>query len=104
MKPGIKKRWVAALRSGDYRQARGALKRGKYAHCCLGVLCDIAPKSVGEWRGHTFVSGGVKDAAMLPPGVQAWAGLDADATHGLASKNDLGVSFEQIADYIEANL
>lgn len=32
---------IAALRSGDYQQARGALcKDGGY--CCLGVFCEVA--------------------------------------------------------------
>lgn len=37
---GLKKRWVAALRSGKYKQGKGTLLAGgKY--CCLGVLCEI---------------------------------------------------------------
>jgi len=32
--------WIAALRSGKYKQGRNALcKDGKY--CCLGVACEI---------------------------------------------------------------
>lgn len=41
----LKKKWVKALRSGEYEQGRGHLCRdGKY--CCLGVLCVVA----GETR------------------------------------------------------
>lgn len=38
--------WIAALESGDYRKARGTLRRwtagGGWRYCCLGVLCHIA--------------------------------------------------------------
>ena len=41
MVPEIKKRLIVALRSGDYKQTRGALcEDGGY--CCLGVLCELA--------------------------------------------------------------
>lgn len=49
--------WLAALRSGKYKQAKYALNRSE-AHpehsshqagmCCLGVLCDVS--GVGEWQ------------------------------------------------------
>ena len=39
MRPVVK-RWVDALRSGEYKQGRNFLERdGKF--CCLGVLCEI---------------------------------------------------------------
>lgn len=44
--------WIAALRSGDYPQARGALQRvqmsevGPAGYCCLGVGAVVARK---EW-------------------------------------------------------
>lgn len=44
--------WIAALRSGDYKQTTGKLKSkedddGEHGYCCLGVACDKAP--MGEW-------------------------------------------------------
>ncbi|MFO0452755.1 MAG: hypothetical protein ACK52I_29555, partial [Pseudomonadota bacterium] len=44
MKKEIAKLWVAALRSGKYKQGRHALhsiKDNNETFCCLGVLCDI---------------------------------------------------------------
>lgn len=42
------RKWVAALRSGDYRQGTGELhkrdSKGVDRFCCLGVACDIARK------------------------------------------------------------
>ena len=38
--------WQEALRSGDYKQGKGALNnKGKM--CCLGVACDIS--GLGRW-------------------------------------------------------
>lgn len=42
MKPEVKEKWIAALRSGEYRQARGVLNDGQGGYCCLGVLCEVA--------------------------------------------------------------
>lgn len=45
MNPEVKAEWLAALRSGAYKQAQARLfdpETGGY--CCLGVLCDIAEK------------------------------------------------------------
>lgn len=45
IKPEIKKRWIEALRSGEYEQAIGVLRKtdgvGRQRYCCLGVLCDV---------------------------------------------------------------
>lgn len=46
------KRWVKALRSGEYEQTQGELK-DNYGFCCLGVLCDLAAKDGGaQWEHH----------------------------------------------------
>jgi hypothetical protein len=34
------KKWIAALDSGEYKQAGGALQ-SEYGHCCLGVACKV---------------------------------------------------------------
>jgi hypothetical protein len=46
--PEVKAKWVAALRSGDYRQGRGALATrlpDGVEYCCLGVLMEIAAEA-----------------------------------------------------------
>lgn len=42
--PVIKDIWLKALRSGEYVQAKGAL-RTQSGFCCLGVLCDALKKA-----------------------------------------------------------
>jgi hypothetical protein len=39
-------RWIAALRSGTYRQTKNSLaSHVRSAHCCLGVLCEVATQA-----------------------------------------------------------
>ena len=105
MNPKIKKRWCAALRSGQYEQATGQLKDG-YGFCCLGVLTDLYIKENDkEWNELGLCSGLCSSDGELNGIVCAWAGLD-DASpsageYELASMNDDGESFLKIADLIE---
>ena len=108
MKTEIKRRWIEALRSGRYEQTEGKLRDGD-GFCCLGVLCDIS--GVSEWDDTGRYDG---EDHTLPDSVQRWAGLGScspvlgprsgypqDVTH---YNDDLGFSFEQIADLIEKHL
>lgn len=110
----IKQRWVSALRSGEYKQARGSLRRDN-RFCCLGVLCDLYGKEKGiEWVSdgdHGFVF--LESNGTLPTEVMEWADLpnhnpDIDYpdpyVNCIAELNDYGVDFEEIADVIEAQL
>ena len=45
-----KQKWLAALRSGHYQQAKGALRKGDLGFCCLGVLADVLEPS--RWFDH----------------------------------------------------
>ena len=47
MNPEIKQKWLNALRSGEYPQARKSLRNGN-GFCCLGVLCDIYSKETNK--------------------------------------------------------
>ena len=95
MKAAVKKKWLAALRSDEYRQGRGRLLRrskGKEYYCCLGVLaavCGLDPHEVGYEQ-------------ILKADVAESLGLRNQSA--LALMNDDGHSFSEIADYIEADL
>ncbi len=118
MKPEIKEKWLAALRSGEYQQCAGALRRsdhhGNLTHCCLGVLCDLAAKDgIGKWEAEHFISGGYRDIGLLTGEVVEWAGtqdynpdvvVDDAKGSNLAMLNDNGRTFAEIADVIEAQL
>jgi hypothetical protein len=74
MNPEIRARWVAALRSGEYRQGDGHLRMGDRL-CCLGVLCELAVED-GVVNG-VQLSDGLWEyngsAGWLPPAVVDWA-------------------------------
>lgn len=125
LKPERKAEWLAALRSGEYKQVTGALRK-EAGFCCLGVQCDLS--KVADWRPVAYATGGPKfsyaaiDTAEPPFMVAAWAyepredrlPLAADpivatvTRYGqferqitLAGLNDNGASFEEIARVIE---
>lgn len=104
MKKSIKKKWVAALRSGKYKQGKRALVAGRgkaSTYCCLGVLCDILPKPAKKGVRHWGENGG---RYFLSRKALALVDLDPIQAGGLAAMNDSGDSFGQIADYIECHL
>jgi hypothetical protein len=107
--------WLAALRSGEYEQVEGGL-REQDSYCCLGVACEVMRKQTGrgEWVGTTFRVEGENSCSVLPHPVQEWFGLEESnpavsrgvfapaSEKSLASLNDGGKSFTEIAAVIEA--
>ena len=104
MKSEVKSKWTAALRSGDYKQAKKALRTVDNRFCCLGVLCEIlAP---GNWRRHFDDDGWDHDGCESLPSddIGKLADIDEPQVEALAELNDSGQSFAEIADYIEKTL
>ena len=113
VKAAIKKKWVAALKSGKYEQTTAGRLTNKEGtqFCCLGVLCDIYLKEMKHpiknrfHRANAIQQLRVSDDAKIiqVPGrkVLTWAGLHHSSTGTLADMNDVGKSFEVIAKYIE---
>lgn len=110
MKKRIKKKWVKALRSGEYEQGTYQLRDSDNYFCCLGVLCDIYAKENNKrWRQGCFAG----NDALLPDSVIEWSGL-LDEFGGkvvineqskcLTAHNDHGKTFTEIADAIQAQL
>lgn len=100
------KKWIAALRSGEYEQTTEVLKNDE-GFCCLGVACDISKLS--EWG---LISEYLDETALLPGAVEKYFGLR-DSTgsfwkgenhFSLTGMNDDGMRFEEIADVIEEEL
>jgi hypothetical protein len=49
VKRADKEQWIAALRSGDYKQGKCQLYEPlSHSFCCLGVLCDLHGEIDGE--------------------------------------------------------
>lgn len=116
MKKEIMEKWVAALRSGEYKQGKYSLhSEGKF--CCLGVLCEVALRDgvpVGvRGGGLNIVYDGA--VAVLPKRVQDWADMASDSGTMESSpqdgfrptltllNDDEGKSFVEIAAIIERN-
>jgi hypothetical protein len=104
------KKWVNALRSGKYEQYKGALtKDGKY--CCLGVACEISSIELDPgWKiAETLAYEGkpVREELGLKNSTGTFDGVEFDlggcTYNDLASLNDAGLTFNQIADFIESN-
>lgn len=108
MDEGWRKRWVAALRSGKYKQHRKQLRKFtptdsfKYQYCCLGVLCDIS--GLGEFKDSTspmfMTTLGDASSTSLPMSVASTTELFITAQNYLITLNDMGYTFAQIANII----
>lgn len=97
MERELRDRWVAALRSGEYRQIRGkACSQSGKSHCCLDVLRVLIglPQDITEeglWREPVTAT----MLALVPCKVQ----------YQLADLNDSQKrNFNQIAGWIEENI
>jgi hypothetical protein len=98
-----KAKWLEALRSGAYTQAREAMKLHQpESYCCLGVLRELVKP------GCTDLQGGEGGDEYLPDDIAGEVGVPLHVQERLAHLNDGYLcephSFKQIADYIEQNL
>jgi hypothetical protein len=116
MKKSIAMKWVAELRSGKHRQARGSLKFADGSMCCLGVLCanvlKLPHKKDGEdlyyfdFESETNI---LPEEAMILSGIQTYHGKVCGEY--LTNLNDIGLpaenldpfTFDEIADLIQIN-
>jgi hypothetical protein len=87
----LKRRWVAALRSGEYKQCQGVISRHREdgdQYCAYGVLVKI----VGMENQSTKCT-------------SVYANIDDAQLSAVVSLNDFqGCSFNEIADWIEEHL
>lgn len=84
------RKWVNALRSGEFKQGTGQLSISTYGgrvvrHCCLGVACEIVPKNRKVkktildhrdtilYHSDTIMYDG--ESTWLPESVRKWLGL-----------------------------
>lgn len=133
MNKEIKKKWIEALRSGEYRQGRGMLcSLDHHKYCCLGVLTDLYIKehpNKAYWSDQKVVEDNkvviYTGKSFLPEVVMRWAELEyADpiipylidkisvplSVHitaindGFQYQEIPNHSFKQIADMIEESL
>ena len=94
MKKVTKKKWIAALKSGDFKQGKGQL-RHRDNYCCLGVLCVITGNSKNRGMTDIFPKMGEGTLSM------EFMGLSVKQQDKLATLNDQGKTFKYIASYIK---
>jgi hypothetical protein len=114
MDPELKAKWVAALRSGQFQQAREALRsrhEHEVAYCCLGVLCTLIPEvhfTVDDAYYQDEIGEKHDADGELPLPVREIAKIGTKTVIRLIQmndgKDDRPHSFSEIADYIEENL
>lgn len=107
------KRWIEALRSGEYRQTTRALCRDG-AYCCLGVGCVLIgmksrPDSIEiddfdvEVRRFGSETQSAPKKVVSHLALRSNTGADLTGDECLAQLNDEGKTFAEIADLIESN-
>jgi hypothetical protein len=108
-----KQRWVAALRSGQYKQGHQRLRTDD-KYCCLGVFCDLfgggfwekKPNSLSGIYWYMIPDSDQGPVGALPPH-KLYVDHQIQSHHSeyLVAMNDYYKnSFTEIADYIEANM
>lgn len=113
--------WLDALRSGEYGQCASRLRgfdqetgQPNNDYCCLGVATKVYIDNAGlEGEKLEYAQGQLDTGALLSQEVSAWYGFPQTYDHwfvdsplvnsndSLASLNDTGSTFEEIATQIE---
>lgn len=61
------KEWIAALRSGKYKQGRLRLVDSYDTYCCLGVACNLEPLAQKQEKGFIFPNTDTFNSNFEPP-------------------------------------
>lgn len=99
--PNVRK-WVKALRSGKYKQAKYVLHDGE-GYCCLGVVCVLAGMKPKFRKGQHHFG---QSTCILPTQAKRWLGIkDDDPIIGRRSattlNDDDNLRLKTIANRIE---
>lgn len=122
----VVEKWIEWLRSDQFDQIDGQLGRQspseKPERCCLGVVCDVVREFNPEFHmgvdadaGYEVEFGEEHESTVLPAEIKKFLGYSSQNADvyvpgygniwymfDLASLNDDGLTFDQIADLIEA--
>jgi len=121
-KQELRKKWIDTLRSDKYEQGRTSLRSLDNKYCCLGVLCDIIDNTKwnrlrswmfpGDLVGYQYITDRDMNSSSLPKEYVDLIGLNDPLgckkeplqNGSLAQLNDLGKTFQQIADALETGV
>ena len=110
----FKNKWVAALESGQYKQAKKILYDGFDGYCCLGIACIIKGAEFTSYEdsdGEIYDNRPVFESTNLAENNdeklnEAFLqeiGMTNAQQMELAWMNDNGKSFKEIAKFIKTN-
>lgn len=96
-------KWIEALRSGNFKQARKALQTKK-GYCCLGVACEILIPENKKYRRNNILCGSFPYCQRYSPewlqkinySVSRYVGVSLDRLNDTKR-----LSFDEIADVLE---
>lgn len=119
LKPITLKEWSTELRSGKWKQTTETLCRAvqdEIHYCCLGVLCKLVGLKE-EFNAQQMDKGFfITETGILPQEVASHMNIDRKGAllsvqnrdgytyHNLAELNDAGLSFSEIADFIDSGM
>jgi hypothetical protein len=90
-----KTKWVAALRSGKYRQGTGRLRTKDGGYCCLGVLCEAVGKPIASDGVFPARENDCSSLSKL---------IGVNIKEFIRMNDREWLTFEQIAEWIEVNV
>lgn len=112
----LQKKWLKALRSGKFRQGKGALKieaknQGHPKYCCLGVANEVCKLGETDPENatlvHTYKKLGLRTSGGEPKGEHTYSWRLTELNdEGLTNDDSWTVkkmTFKKIADHIEQN-
>ena len=110
----FKKKWIAALLSGEYEQGVGLLRNEDNKFCCLGVACNLIDPTKWIYTEKdqleraldkpAFGWGDERTIYYIPDELRDQIGLDRVDMKHLAEINDSCIDFVATAEWIEENL
>lgn len=95
------KKWLVALKSGQYKQTTGTLKDSD-GYCCLGVACEIS--NLGKWdqEGRYIIGDNlIVGRIMSDDPVGSKISISELMIQRCVAMNDSGRTFDYIANEIE---
>lgn len=116
MKAELFDRWLNALKSGNYRRAKGKLKARNFTcanHCCLGVLLDLVAKErdmdyldkrMKKYKSEQSLSWDAKDEFGLDDRyVQQLMGINDGVFMYKGKMGCTGRTYDLVIEYLEDN-
>ena len=96
------KKWVAALRSGDYEQCFGSLRKTETKFCASGVACDVIDNSSWIMHGNKYMFDGYAVGQMPLRILDHFTASDdvIERLKTIQRLNDAVYSFNYVAAYI----